>query len=79
MNSLQVIGLTKKRDKRSSVRFVKDESMPFRFFTAEKDIYDKFQRIDAIPLTLVFDSAGKLLDEEYGKQDLEDLALMLED
>ena len=78
-NNLQIIGLTNKRDKRSSMRFVTRENLKFIFFIAKQEIYDKLQRVDAVPLTLVYSNTGELLDEEYGKQDIEDLALMLED
>ncbi|ADD67808.1 alkyl hydroperoxide reductase/ Thiol specific antioxidant/ Mal allergen [Denitrovibrio acetiphilus DSM 12809] len=78
-NNLQIIGLTKRNDRRAAVNFVKKQKMPFRFFIAEQDVYDKLQRIDAVPLTVVFSKEGKVLDYEYGKQDIEDLALMLED
>ncbi len=78
-NNLQIIGLTKKSDKRQSLKFVKREKMNFKFFIAKQEVYNKLQRIDAVPLTLVYDNQGNLLDEEYGKQDIEDLALMLED
>jgi len=78
-NNLQIIGLTKKNDKKRAIAFVKNEKMTFTFFIAEQEIYDELQRIDAVPLTLVYDNTGKLLDYEYGKQSIEDLALMLED
>lgn len=78
-NNLQVIGLTKKPDKSRAIAFVEKENMPFKFFIGEQEIYDRLQKIDAVPLTLVYGSDGKLLDYEYGKQSVEDLALMLED
>lgn len=78
-NNLQIIALTKRPDKGRAIAFVEKEKMPFRFFIAEQEIYDKLQRIDAVPLTLVYNNEGKLLDFEYGKQDIDDLALMLED
>jgi len=78
-NNLQLIGLVKRKDKKQSIRFVKREKMNFKFLVAKQEIYDKLQRIDAVPLTLVYDNKGNLLDSEYGKQDIEDLALMLED
>jgi len=78
-NKLQLIALTKKNDRRTAISFVKKEKMTFRFFIAEQEIYNELQKIDAVPLTLVYNSEGKLLDYEYGKQNIEDLALMLED
>jgi len=78
-NNLQVIGLTKENDKKRAIAFVEDEKMPFKFFIANREIYKKLQQIDAVPLTLIYSNTGKLLDSEYGKQNLDDLALMLED
>ena len=78
-NNLQVIGLTKIKDKHASIGFVEKEKMPFKFFIAEQEIYDELQRINAVPLTIVYNNKGEQLDLEYGKQDIEDLALMLED
>lgn len=78
-NKLQVICLTKAKDKKRAEDFVADEKMPYKFFLADQAIYDKYQKIDAVPLTLIFDRSGKVLDFEYGKQNIEDLALMLED
>lgn len=78
-NNLQIIGLTQHKDKSASEAFVKRENIPFRFFLAEQEIYDELQRIKAVPLTVVFNNEGKVLDYEYGKQSIEDLALMLED
>lgn len=78
-NNLQIIGLNKNSDRHTSIRYAAKENLPFRFFTAKSEIYDKYQKIDAVPLTIVFSNEGKILDLEYGKQDIEDLALMLED
>jgi len=78
-NNLQIIGLSQEKDKRASESFVENEKMPFKFLIAKQEIYDKLQRIKAVPLTIVFSKEGKQLDMEYGKQNIEDLALMLED
>jgi len=78
-NNLQIIALTKKPDKGRALAFLERENMPFKFYIGEQEIYDQLQRIDAVPLTLVYGNDGKLLDFEYGKQNVEDLALMLED
>lgn len=78
-NNLQVIGLTKVCDKRSAEKFVADEKMPFSFFTADSGIYAQLQKIDAVPLTIVFTPDGRQNDLEYGKQDIADLELMLLD
>jgi len=78
-NNLQIIGLTKIKDSHAASKMVKKSEFKGRFFIAKQEIYDELQKIDAVPLTIVFSNTGKKLDEEYGKQDLEDLALMLED
>jgi thiol-disulfide isomerase/thioredoxin len=75
---LKVVGLTKKADKNRAIALVEKEKMPFIFFLADEDVYRTYQKIDAVPLTMIFDSSGKVLDYEYGKQNLEDLELMLE-
>ena len=78
-NGLQIIALTKECDRRSAVEFAKSEKMPFRFFLGEKEVYNKLQKIDAFPLTIVFKNDGTQHDLEYGKQSIEDLQLMLLD
>jgi thiol-disulfide isomerase/thioredoxin len=78
-NNLQVIAITKRRDRRTAIKYVKRNKMNFQFYIAKQEIYNKYQKIDAIPFTMVFSNKGELLDSEYGKQDIEDLALMLED
>ncbi|PLX66614.1 MAG: hypothetical protein C0602_11110 [Denitrovibrio sp.] len=78
-NNLQIIGITKLNDKGKAENLVEHEKMPFRFIIGEKDIYDKLQRIDAVPLTIVYSNKGEQLDLEYGKQSIEDLNLMVED
>lgn len=78
-NKLQVIGLTKPNDRKRAEEYVANEKMPFRFFLGDREIYDKLQKIDAVPLTLIYDNTGKMLDFEYGKQDIDGLSLMLED
>lgn len=78
-NNLQLIGLTYVRDKRSAERFVSKEKINYDMFLAEKDIFDEYQKIDAVPLTIVFENDLTVWDFEYGKQDVEELELMLLD
>lgn len=78
-NNLQVIGLTKARDKHLAEEYVEKEKLPFRFFIGTQEIYDKLQKIDAVPFTIVFDKNGEIHDSEYGRQGIEGLSLLLLD
>lgn len=77
-NNLQVIGVSKLRDRKSAPKFVAKNGYKFKFFTGTKELHRELMRIDAIPLVMIFDSEGKILDEEFGYQNLEDIKLMLE-
>lgn len=76
-NNLQVIGITKENDAPFASSTIKSEKLPFIFRLGTRELYSTLMKVDAVPFTQVYLNSGKLNDEEYGAQRIEDLQLML--
>jgi hypothetical protein len=67
------------RERKKAPKFVQKNSYSFKFFTGTRELHNELMKIDAIPLTIVFDNQGNVLDQEFGCQEIEDLQIMIED
>jgi len=78
-NNVQIIGLSPSGMNKWAARTIKERGFEHKFFSGSNSFLASLKKIDAIPYTIVYDSNMKVLDSEFGAQQIEDFKIMILD